>query len=130
MNRPRRSSSGEHHALKALDVEHLNLERDTARLLDALGAVAAHEAEQRVNAAHARPRQRDLEQGVGEAADGLTVRGGLALEERDVAQGVGALVSGEVARVDRTAAGRLARVRFHERAALVEAHERSIGTRA
>ena len=107
---------GEHHPLETLDVEHLGLERDSAGVLDALGAVAAYEPKQRIDAAHARPRQRHIKQRRCEAANGLAVRGGLALEERNVAQGVRALVRREVARVDRAAARGLARMRLHERA--------------
>ena len=117
---------GEHHALEAADVEHVNLERDAARLLEALGAVAAHEAEQRVDAAHAGPGHGPLEQRASEAADGLAVLGSLALEAVGIAQRVSALVRREVARVDGAAAGRLPRVGLHERAAVVEAQERAV----
>ena len=52
-----------------------------------------------------------------------TARGGLALQVVDVAQGVGALLVGEVRRVDAALAAGLARVRLDQLAAEVEAHQ-------
>src|SRR3970040_1075876 len=103
------------HAFETADVEHLGLERDATRLLDARRAVAAHQAEKCIDPANASPGQRDLEQGGGKTADCLPVLGGLALEEGDIAQRVSALVRREIARVDGAAARRLARMSLSER---------------
>ena len=53
----RRGDAVLEHAFQAMDVEHVGGEGDGADLGDARRAVAAHEAEQRVDAPHARPRQ-------------------------------------------------------------------------
>src|SRR6202022_86404 len=115
------------HALETMHVEHLDRESGGARLLDARIAVTLGETEQRVDAAHARPRQRRVEERMGEAADRLSVLARLLLEKSDVAQRVSALVLGIVAGVDRLAAGHLARVRLDEQGAVVEAHGAAIG---
>ena len=73
------------HALEALDIEHVGVERDGAGLGDARRAVAAHEAEQRIDAPHARPRQGAVEQRGGVAADDLAGCVGLATEGVDIA---------------------------------------------
>src|SRR5690606_15208010 len=73
------------------------------------------------------PGQRDVEQGVGETANGFTLLGGLALEEGDVTHRVSAFVSREIGRIDGASAGRLTAVSLHQSAVAVEAHERAIG---
>ena len=91
-----------------MDVEHVGGERDGADLGDARGAVATHEAEQRIDAAHPRPRQRAVEQRGGVAADDLAGGVGLAPQRVDVAHRVDAALDGIVAGIDRLAARRLA----------------------
>lgn len=64
------------------------------------------------------------------APDGRTVLGRLTLEEANVAQRIGTLVSGEVTWVDGAAARALARMGLHELALIIEAHEGAIGAGA
>jgi len=60
--RRRRAGDAElEHPRQALDVVHLGFERDGARLVDALVAVATGERDERVDAAHAGPRKRRVE---------------------------------------------------------------------
>jgi len=81
---------------------------------DARGAVAAHEAEQRVHAPHARPRQRAVEQGGGIVADDLAGGVGLAPERVDIAHRVDAALDGIVARIDGLVARRFPRMRLDQ----------------
>src|SRR5439155_16743845 len=98
------------HALEAAAVEHVGGERGVAGVLDALVAVALGKAEQGVDAPHAGPGQRPFEEPRGETTDRFAVARGLALEELDIAQRVGALLGREVAGVGGAAARRLARM--------------------
>ena len=112
-----------------MDIEHLGRQRDRAGVIDAGGAVASREAEQRVDAPHARPRQRAVEQRGGEAPDGVADARRLLLQRGDIAQGIDAALGGIVGRIDRAAARRLPRMRFDQQSAFVEADELLIGPR-
>ena len=111
------------HAFHAVDVEHVRGERDGADLGDADGAVPTHEAEQRVDASHARPRQWAVEQRRGVATDHLAGGVGLAAERVDIAHRVDAALDRIIARVDRLAARCLPRMRFDQQPTRVEADE-------
>ena len=112
-----------------MDVEHVGGERDGAHLRHAWGAVAPHEAEQRVHAPHPRPRQWAVEQRGGVATD--DVGGGLSLTPQrvDIPHGVDAALDRIVARIDRLAAGCFPRMRFDQQAPHIEAHELGVGAR-
>jgi hypothetical protein len=101
------------HALEAADVEHVERQGQRAGLLEARRAEAPHEAEQRVHAAHARPRQGAVEEHGCVPRDVRAVCSGLGPERLDIAQGVHAALGRIVLRVDGAAAGRLPRMRFH-----------------
>lgn len=58
---------------------------------------------------------------MGGASDRFAMLEGLAFEEGDVAHRIGALVGGEVVRIDTAAARWLARMSLHQRALIVEA---------
>ena len=89
----------------------------------------SYEAEQRIDAPHARPRQRAVEERRREAPNGLAGARRLLLQRRDVAEGIDAARGGIVRFIDRAAARRLPRMRFNQQPALVEAHELLIGPR-
>jgi len=112
-----------------MDVEHVGVERDRADLDDARGTVAADEAEQRVDAAHARPRQRAVEERGGKAADDLTSGLGLSAECIDIAHRVDTALDGVIAGVDGLPARCLPRMRFDQQAAGVEADDLRVGVR-
>ena len=115
------------HPSEAVDVEHVGVEGDGADLGDARRAVAPHEAEQRIDAPHARPRQRAVEQGGGVAADDRAGGVGLSPERVDIAHGVDAALDGIVARIDGLAAGGFPRMRLDQQPARVEADDLRIG---
>lgn len=112
-----------------MDVEHVGGERDGAHLGDAAGAVAAREAEERVDAAHPRPGQRAVEERRGILADDRAGGRRLAAQRLDIAHRVDAALDGIIARIDRLAARRRAWMRFDQEAARVEADDLRIGAR-
>lgn len=80
----------------ATEAQHVVLEGDPAAAIDALRPMAPGEAEEALDGAHARPRQRRGEEAAREGADHRAELVGLALEEVDVSHGVGSLVLREV----------------------------------
>jgi site-specific DNA recombinase len=68
------------HAPQPLDVQHVGSKGGGAGVLHPPAAVRAHQAEQRVDPPHARPRQRVVEQSRRESPDHDSVGGGLPLE--------------------------------------------------
>ena len=78
---------------------HVGGDGDRAGFVDAAGAEAATQAEERKALAHARPGQRPVEEGLGEAGHVGAVRLGLAQQEGAVAHGVGSHLRREVVRV-------------------------------
>ena len=93
------------------------------------GAVAAHEAEERVDASHARPRQRAVEECRGVAADDLAGRLGLAPQRVDIAHRIDAALERVIAGIDGLAARRLPWMRFDQQTARVEADDLRVGAR-
>ena len=117
------------HPLQAMDIEHLDRQGDRAGVIDAGGAVAAGEPEQRIDAPHARPRQGTVQERCREAPDGRAGARRLLLQRRDIAQRIEAALCGIVGRINRAAPRRLTRMRFDQQPPLVEADELLIGPR-
>ena len=85
----------------------ISASRATAQTSVTRARRSAHEAEQRVDPPHARPRQGAVEQRRGVAPDHLAGGVGLAAERVDVAHRVDAALDRIIAGVDRLAAGGL-----------------------
>ena len=111
-----------------MDVEHVRTEGDRADVGDARGAVAAHEAEQRIHAPHTRPRQRTVEERGGIAANDFAGGFGLSAECVDIAHGVDAALDGVIAGIDSLPTRCGPWMRFDQQAAGVEADDLRIGT--
>jgi hypothetical protein len=109
--------------------KHVRVKGDGADLGDTARAVATHEAEQRVDASHARPGQGPLEQRPGEATDHLAGGVGLAAERVDIAHRVDAALDRIIAGVNRLAAGGLPRMRFDQQPPRVEADDLGVRPR-
>jgi hypothetical protein len=115
------------HAGDLLDVDDVELERPRARGINRLGAVGAGQAEQPVDGPHAGPGQRDVEDPVRVDTDREPGRGCLGLKRLDVAQRVVRGARGQVRRVGRASAGRLARVGLDQLPAVVELDQPGVG---
>jgi hypothetical protein len=116
-------------ARQAPDAEHLGGERQGARLVDACGAIAPDQTEERIHLAHPRPGQLARQERLGELADVRAVVRGLAGEVRHVPQGINGLLGGEVGAVEGTAPRRHARMDLDADGAVVEADRGPVGAR-
>src|SRR5712692_8593030 len=101
--------------------------RRTSSRSAASAAVAPDEPEQSIDASHARPGQRTVEERGGVAADGLAMTGGLALEGGDIAHRVDAALDGIVGGINRSATRRLPGMRFDPDVVMIEADQLLIG---
>ena len=109
------------------DVDDLVVQGARARGFDALCAPLLHQAQQRVDLAHLGPGQRVVEQGRRVGADGHAVAHRHALQQGDVAHGVGRLVRGQVGGNGRATPSRHAGMDLDQLAPVEDAHQGAVG---